>query len=64
MENDLIPTTVTELYDANRASRDYGQLIQDLYRIVHKLSAENKALKLSVNEQQEIIENEVKLRLF
>ena len=59
MENDLIPTTVTELYDANRASRDYGQLIQDLYRIVHKLSAENKALKLSVNEQQEIIENEV-----
>ena len=67
MENDLIPTTVTELYDANRASRDYGQLIQDLYRIVHKLSAENKALKLSVNEQQEIIENEVcieKLRDF
>ena len=55
----MIPTTVTELYDANRASRDYGQIIQDLYRIVHKLSDENRKLKLSVNEQQEIIESEV-----
>ena len=60
VENDLIPTTVAELYDANRASRDYGQIIQDLYRIVHKLSDENRKLKLSVNEQQEIIESEVK----
>ena len=55
----MIPTTVTELYNANRASRDYGQIIQDLYRIVHKLSDENRKLKLSVNEQQEIIESEV-----
>ena len=51
---------MAELYDANRASRDYGQIIQDLYRIVHKLSDENRKLKLSVNEQQEIIESEVK----
>ena len=59
VENDLIPTTVTDLYDTNRVNRDYGQIIQDLYRIVHKLSSENRALKVSVNEQQEIIESEV-----
>ena len=58
VENDLIPTTVTDL---TNSSRDYGQIIQDLYRIVHKLSSENRALKISVNEQQEIIESEVSL---
>jgi hypothetical protein len=36
-----------------------GKILQDLYRILVKMTAENKSLKLSNEEYQDIIEKEV-----
>jgi len=55
----MIPTTVTDLCE-RKQHHNYEGIIEDLYRILAKLSAENKSLKLSLSEQQEIIENEVR----
>ena len=58
VNENLIPTTVTDMY-ANSGSGQNGKIIQDLYRILMKVTAENKNLRLSLSEQQEIIESEV-----
>ena len=49
---------MTDLVEKDR-HHNYGQIIQDLYKILKKLSAENKSLKQSVIDHQEIIELEV-----
>ena len=54
----LIPETVTDLVEKGK-QHNYVQIIQDLYQILKKLSAENKSLKQSVIDQKEIIEIEV-----
>lgn len=53
-ENGLIPTTVTDLTQNN------NKMIEDLYKILTKVVAENKNLKLSLSEQQAIIDYEVR----
>jgi len=53
----LIPETVTDLVEKGK-QHNYVQIIQDLYQILKKLSAENKSLKQSVIDQKEIIEIE------
>lgn len=63
----IIPTTVTELFQANvngntgniQTSSTTSKMVEDLYKILTKLAAENKVLKQSVQEQQEIINCEV-----
>ena len=59
----FIPTTVTDfengpkyLLNPNQAD---GKILQDLYRILVKMTAENKSLKLSLSEYQDIMEKEV-----
>ena len=58
----FIPTTVAEIgnprYLLNPNQAD-GKILQDLYRILVKMTAENKSLKLSNEEYQDIIEKEV-----
>ena len=54
----LIPTTVTDFSESNRAL-NAEKMIQDLYKILMKVTAENKNLRLSLSEQQSIIECEV-----
>ena len=54
----LIPETVTDLVEKGK-QHNYVQIIQDLFQILKKLSAENRTLKQSVIDQKEIIEIEV-----
>ena len=56
-EADLIPTTVTELCQDHHQM--HQKVVQDLYKILTKLSGENRSLRLSLAEQQSIIEGEV-----
>ena len=51
---------MTDLVEKDR-HHNYGQIIQDLYKILKKLSAENKSLKQSVIDHQEIIELDVNI---
>ena len=37
-----------------------SKILQDLYRILVKVTAENKSLRLSLSEYQDIIEDEVR----
>ena len=53
---------MTDLVEKDR-HHNYGQIIQDLYKILKKLSAENKSLKQSVIDHQEIIELEVNINI-
>ena len=59
----LIPETVTDLVEKGK-QHNYVQIIQDLFQILKKLSAENRTLKQSVIDQKEIIEIEVSLFFF
>ena len=59
-DDSLIPATVSDLVEKNR-QHNYVQIIQDLYQILKKLHSENKSLKQSVIDQEEIIGIEVRL---
>ena len=61
-DDSLIPATVSDLVEKNR-QHNYVQIIQDLYQILKKLHSENKSLKQSVIDQEEIIGIEVRLIL-
>ena len=58
-DDSLIPATVSDLVEKNR-QHNYVQIIQDLYQILKKLHSENKSLKQSVIDQEEIIGIEVR----
>ena len=62
-DDSLIPATVSDLVEKNR-QHNYVQIIQDLYQILKKLHSENKSLKRSVIDQEEIIGIEVRLTFY
>ena len=62
VDENLIPSTVTDLYtNASSNGQQHGKIVEDLYRILMKVTNENKNLRLTLSEQQEIIENEVRV---